>query len=74
MRTTVDLPEDVHRLATSVARDRGTTLSEAISELILRGLGVDQQPSVGVDSRTGLPVVRLGIPVSSEDVRALEDE
>ena len=74
MRTTVDLPEDVHRLAASVAHDRGTTLSEAISELILRGLGVDQQPGVGVDSRTGLPVVRLGGPVSSEDVRTLEDE
>ncbi|MGI8625669.1 MAG: antitoxin [Geodermatophilaceae bacterium] len=56
MRTTVDLPDDVHRLAISVARDRGTTLSEAIAELILRGLGVDQQPGVGVDSSTGLPV------------------
>lgn len=74
MRTTVDLPEDVHRLAASVARDRGTTLSQAIAELIRRGLGVDQEAGIQVDSRTGLPVVRLGRPVSSEDVRAVEDE
>lgn len=73
MRTTVDLPEDLHRIALSLARDRGRTLSQAVAELMRRGLGLVDQP-LRSDTRGGFPVVRLGRPITSEDVKALEDE
>ena len=39
-----------------------------------RGLGEVREPEVARSERTGLPVVRLGKVVTSEDVRALDDE
>jgi outer membrane lipopolysaccharide assembly protein LptE/RlpB len=74
MRTTIDLPDDLHRLALSIARDTSRTLSEIVAELMRRGLG-QGKPSVTARSpRTGLPVVRLGKTITTEDVRSLEDE
>lgn len=74
MRTTIDLPDDLHQQARSLARDRGTTLSEAVAELMRRGLG---QRTANItfhrDPLTGLMVTDLGQVVTSEDVRALED-
>lgn len=73
MRTTIDLPGDLHRLASSIARDEGMTLSETVSRLIRRGL---EGPSglAAPDDDSGLVFVRLGRPITSEDVRALDDE
>ncbi|HUR17429.1 MAG TPA: hypothetical protein VMZ51_00645 [Acidimicrobiales bacterium] len=74
MRTTIDLPADLHDAARSIARDRGTTLSEAVAELVRRGLG----QSGGVDYRrsasTGLPNARVGRIVTHDDIRSLEDD
>lgn len=80
MRTTIDLPEDLHRIATAIARDTGKSLSQTVAELVRRGLrapaGVAEAAPAPyrVDQRTGLPVVRSKRTVTSEDVRALEDE
>jgi predicted transcriptional regulator len=77
MRTTIDLPDDLHRQALAIARDTRRTLSQVAAMLIRRGLG---QPSVAGETalsrsaRTGLPVLRLGTMITSEDVRALEDD
>lgn len=75
MRTTVDLPDDLHRIAKAIARDEGRSFSETIVILLRRALG---QGGGDVEVRsnpiTGLPSVRLGRTVTSEDVRALEDE
>jgi hypothetical protein len=38
VRTTIDLPEDLHRQALSIARDTSRTLSEIVAELMRRGL------------------------------------
>lgn len=74
MRTTIDLPDDLHRIASAIARDEGVTLSEAVSRLIRRGL-FDGAPGVSSpDAETGLVFVRVGRPITSDDVRALEDE
>jgi hypothetical protein len=73
MRTTVDLPDDLHRVAVSLARDTSRSLSETVADLMRRGLG--QAPAtagVSRSERTGLPVVGLGIVITTEDVRALE--
>ncbi len=76
MRTTVDLPEDVHRLAMSLARDRRVTFSATITDLVRRGIaaGAADTDSEAIRYVNGFPVVRTGRVTTSEDVRALEDE
>ena len=74
MRTTIDLPEDLHRQALAIARDTSRTLSETVADLMRRGLGMCRTPEVSHSARTGLPVARLGRVITSEDVRALDDE
>ncbi|CAN5219845.1 antitoxin VapB29 [soil metagenome] len=74
MRTTIDLPENLHRVALAIARDQGTSLSQTVAQLMQRGLGTSGSARISTSGRTGLDVVRLGRVVTSEDVRALEDD
>lgn len=74
VRTTIDLPPDLHDAARSIARDRGTTLSEAVAELIRRGLGRSGTVEYQRSASTGLPNARVGRLVTHDDVRALEDD
>jgi macrodomain Ter protein organizer (MatP/YcbG family) len=73
VRTTIDLPNDLHRVMAALARDRGQTLSQTVADLLELALG-DSSVDVTVSEITGLPVVRLGRPGTTEDVRSLEDE
>ena len=75
MRTTIDLPDDLYEQTKSIARDTSRTFSETAADLMRRGLG--QGPGAAEVSRsvvTGLPVVRLGTVITTDDVRALEDD
>lgn len=74
MRTTVDLPADLHAQAAAIARDTHRTLSETVALLMRRGLGEGQAASLTHSAATGLPVMRLGRIITTEDVRALEDD
>jgi Arc/MetJ family transcription regulator len=74
MRTTIDLPEDLHKQAVAIARDTSRTLSETVAFLMRRGLGQSQAAEVSQSGRTGLPVVHLGTVITTEDVRALDDD
>ncbi len=74
MRTTIDLPDDLHRRAQSIARDTSRSLSTTVGDLIRRGLGETQSMKISRSELTGLPVVHLGSTITSEDVRALEDD
>lgn len=79
MRTTVDLPEDLHRIVSGIALHTQRSLSQTASDLMRRGLAaqvnVDHAASrVEIHPRTGLPVVRATRTITPEDVRALEDE
>jgi Arc/MetJ family transcription regulator len=74
MRTTVDLPADLHAQVLAIARDTHRTMSETVAFLMRRGLGESRAAGVAHSSATGLPVVRLGRIVTTEDVRALEDD
>jgi hypothetical protein len=74
MRTTIDLPEDLHKQAQAIARDTRRTLSETVADLVRRGLGSGSSTAFSTDPRTGLPVVSVGTIVTSEDVRSLEDD
>lgn len=74
MRTTIDIPDDLHKQAQAIARDTHRTLSETVVELMKRGLGSGAPAHLSTDSRTGLPVLSVGKIVTSDDVRSLEDE
>jgi hypothetical protein len=69
----VDLPDDLDRIARSIARDNKQSFSETIAMLIRRGLG-DGALRVDRNPRNGLPIVHLGRPVTSEEIRSLEDD
>lgn len=86
MRTTLDIPDDLHRIATSLARHNGRSLGQVVAELMRRGLETTAAGASGgrvgepaaayaISPVTGLPVV-LGAsrPITDEDVKALEDE
>ena len=74
VRTTIDLPEDLHRQALSIARDTSRTLSEIVAELMRRGLGQGKPAQTSRSARTGLPVVSIGKIITTDDVRSLEDD
>jgi predicted transcriptional regulator len=75
MRTTIDLPDDLHRLASSIARDTSRTLSETVADLMRRGLGQGSgDTEITRSASTGLPVIRLGTVITTEDVRSLDDD
>lgn len=79
MRTTVDLPDDVHRIVRSLAHERKASMSRVLRDLVERGLG-DRLPgataerTLSIDEVTGLPVFRGGRVVTADDVRELLDE
>jgi Arc/MetJ family transcription regulator len=74
MRTTIDLPDDLHKQAVAIARDTSRTLSEIVALLMRRGLGQSRAVEVSQSARTGLPVLHLGTVITTEDVRTLDDE
>jgi hypothetical protein len=74
MRTTVDLPPDLHAQVVAIARDTHRTLSQTVAFLMRRGLGEGRPAGRGHSDATGLPVVHLGKVTTTEDVRALEDD
>lgn len=82
MRTTIDLPDDLHRIVTSLARHTGRSLGQTVAELLRLGLAIPEQTHrVGeaaavyqLHPLTGLPVVASRQPVTEDDVKALDDE
>ena len=74
MRTTIDLPEDLHRQAVAIARDTSRTLSETVAYLMRRGLGQGPIAPPSQSVRTGLPILHLGTVITTEDVRSLDDD
>ncbi len=81
MRTTIDLPADLHDAVTSIAAHARKSMNQTVAELIRRGLAhpslapqAAENPGLRIDPSTGFPVIRSPRPVTAEDVRALEDE
>jgi hypothetical protein len=72
VRTTIDLPADLHDLARQLAHDGRRSMSDVIADLIRLGLGHhDPAPTV---SNRGMPMVSVGRSITAEDVRSLDDE
>jgi predicted transcriptional regulator len=72
VRTTIDLPDDLHQLARQIAHDSRRSMSEVVADLIRVGLRRDALTPV--TSRRGMPVVSVGHTVTADDVRSLDDE
>lgn len=73
MRTTIDLPEDLHRLAREIAHARGESLSVVVATLVRRGLDRPATLTPPKKGPRGLPIVSVGRTVTAEDVRSLDD-
>jgi hypothetical protein len=74
VRTTINLPEDLHAQLAFIARDTRQTLSGVTVRLLRRGLGLEQRARVYTDPSTGRVLLDLPRAVTQEDVRSLEDE
>ncbi len=75
MRTTIDLPDDLLAIARSLARGHKQTLSEAVAELMRRGIDPPKPAVLTRSPISGFPVLQTnGRTITNEDVRAMEDE
>lgn len=76
MRTTVDLPAQVHERAREIARRRDVSMSAVVADLATRGLATLGDPiTLETDPISGFPVVSLGYRVTGDDVAsALDDD
>lgn len=76
MRTTVDLPPEVHDRAKRLADERRQSLSATLADLTIRGLASLGEPAmVSTDPVSGLPTLTLGHRVTAAEVaEALDDE
>ena len=73
MRTTIDLPDDLHALARELAYQQKKTLSQVVAELIRSATNTESGPRIET-SPSGRLVVALGHPITEEEVKSLEDE
>ena len=72
MRTTADLPEDVHRAVARLARDCHQSLSRTVADLVRTGHSRRAASAlVEVDPDTGFGLYRVGRPVTAADVAAV---
>ena len=81
MRTTIDLPQDLHQAVSSIAAHSRRSMNHTVAELIRRGLALapleqaaGATTALRIDAQTGLPLIRSAHPITAEDVRALDDE
>lgn len=74
MRTTLDIPDDLHAQAVAIAQDTHQSLSQTVARLIRRGLTSGDPGGIEKSARTNLPVVHVSRPITTEDVRRLEDD
>jgi hypothetical protein len=77
VRTTLDIPNEAYYIAKAIARDRNRSLGRVVGDLILQSakgpVGVSTGPSIQM-SDYGFPTFRCSRPVTTEDVKALDDE
>lgn len=77
MRTTLALDDDVLDAARSLARQRGITLGEVISDLARESLRSTAPKNCAQSQRSGLPLLPIknaGVVVDLQMVNQLRDE
>lgn len=73
MRTTVNLPDDVYRVARSLAAAKGVSLGEALAELVRKAL----DPAGRIETAKPFPcftVSKNACPITLEQTLEAEDE
>jgi hypothetical protein len=73
MRTTLNLPDDVHNVISSFAEAKGISLGDAVAELVRKGLRPEPRPG----DETVFPcfAVPAGVgPITLAQTLAAEDE
>jgi hypothetical protein len=73
VRTTLDISDDAYYLAKAIARDQNRSLGKVVGDLILRSAKGSKDDSIKM-SEYGFPVFHCSRPVTTEDVKALDDE
>lgn len=73
MRTTLDIPDEAYFLAKAIARDQNRSLGRVVGDLILQSGRPEKSASIGM-SDYDFPIFRCARPVTTEDVRALDDD
>ena len=73
VRTTLDIPDEAYYLAKAIARDQNRSLGRVVGDLILQSSKGAKSASITI-SDYGFPTFRCSRPVTTEDVRALDDE
>lgn len=69
MRTTVDIDPSLHAEAVEYARRERITLGEVLNDALRARL--HPIPPVRISENTGLAVIRLGRPITPEEVAAV---
>jgi len=75
VRTTVDLAPAVHERARDLAKEQHQSLSATLANLVARGLEGSGHPApITINPISGLPTIRLGRPITAEEVANILDE
>ena len=73
MRLTISLDDDLYTAVKSLARSEDLSLSAAVNALLRRSVFPPLEPLAVPSVRNGLLVTDGRVPISAEDVRALEE-
>lgn len=73
MRSTLDIPDEAYYIAKAIARDQNRSLGRVVADLILQSTKGTPGATIQM-SDYGFPTFQCTKPVSTEDVRALDDE
>jgi hypothetical protein len=73
VRTTLDISDEAYYLAKAIARDQNRSLGRVVGDLILRSSKGAKGASIRM-SDYGFPTFRCSRPVTTDDVKALDDE
>ena len=73
VRTTLDIPDEAYYIARAIARDQNRSLGRVVGDLILQSAKGAKGASITM-SDYGFPTFRCNRPVTTEDVKALDDE
>ena len=73
VRTTLDISDEAYYIAKAIARDQNRSLGRVVGDLILQSSKGAKGTSIKM-SDYGFPTFRCARPVTTEDVKALDDE
>jgi hypothetical protein len=73
VRTTLDISDEAYYLAKAISRDQKRSLGSVVGDLIMQSTNGRKGASITM-SDYGFPIFHCTRPVTTEDVKALDDE